>query len=431
MQQSLFDFFSSLGVRLSADALLVVVALTVAVLTSSVWRALMQRQLTAQRVRHHAELNAQQQRADDQTDQLGHTFSALSHRALQQNNEAFLTLAKSSFEQLHGASASDLDARQQSFANLVKPIEQSLRATESQLQQLDISRRVSEAKLTEQIGGLLKTQHHLHAEAKNLSNALRRPEIRGQWGELTLHRLVELAGMSEHCDFTEQASIDAEAGKIRPDMIIHLPNQRHLIVDVKTPLDAYMSASESTDHREQAKHLAKHAKNVKLRITELASKQYWQQFEQSPDFVILFIPGDQFLSSALQEESSLLEFALEKRVLLATPTSLVGLLRAIAYGWSQDSLSQNTEQLKAVGQTLARRLHTLTEHLNKLGINLDQTIGQFNRVVGSFQQNTVPAARRLAELGLDVRSEPPTEPQPSSGQPAKQLLNTMEHKDDE
>lgn len=349
---------------------------------------------------YQQQLDMDQARLDDQLDHLSATFGALSQQALRQNNESFLSLARQSFEQLRSSAVNDLQAREQSFANLVKPIEKAIRETDAQLKEFDTRRQVGDAKLGEHLNNLLASQHTLQAETRNLVTALRRPEVRGQWGELTLKRLVELSGMSEHCDFTEQASHNTDQGQIRPDMLIHLPNNRQLVVDVKTPLDAYISATESNDEVQIQNHLGAHSKNLKQRIKELAAKQYWSQFERSPDFIILFVPGDQFLSSALESDPALLEFALERRILLATPTSLVGLLRAIAYGWSQDAVSKNSEQIKLLGETLYQRLSILVEHLNKLGANLDNSVEQFNRVVGSFQHKTAPALRKLAELGI-------------------------------
>ncbi len=400
MQQRLLDGLASLGIQLSADALLVMIVIISIGVGVIINKFMSRSAMRAERQRHSQELEAVQQQNDDQIDQLSNTFSALSQRALHQNNEAFLTLAKQNFEQLRQASIGDLRTRQQSFDNLVRPIEDSLKATREQIQKFDTNRKVGDAQLGEQISNLLETQHLLHTETRNLSSALRRPEIRGQWGELTLKRLVELAGLSEHCDFSEQASVKSESGLLRPDMIIHLPSSRQLIVDVKTPLDAFLTAAESTSESDKSALLAKHAKNLKSRIIELSTKRYWQQFDLSPDFIILFIPGDQFLSSALQADSSLLEYALEKKVLLATPTSLVGLLRAIAYGWNQDAMSKNTIEIKQVAETLAHRLNVLSNHLNKLGQNIDQTVKQFARTAGSFSKSTVPAVEKLAKLGV-------------------------------
>ncbi len=405
MQQSLITFFSNYGIALSQDALLVIVALIAVVLGFILARLVSRKKISSVKFKLEQDYQSKQTAYDDQIDQLSHTFNSLSQDALRNNNESFLTLAKQSFSQLQSNANNDLKAREQSFANLIKPIQQSIQETDSQLKKLDTDRKITEVKLGEQISNLLSSQHSLQSETRNLVTALRRPEVRGQWGELTLRRLVELAGMSEHCDFDEQLTINTENGQLRPDMIIRLPNQRDLVVDVKTPLDAYISANEAKDDVSRSSLLEQHFRNLKQRIKELAQKKYWEQFSQSPDFVILFIPGDQFLSAALDIDKNLLEFALERKILLSTPTSLVGLLRAIAYGWNQDSLSKNSEEIKIIGEGLYQRLITLTEHLNKLGKNLDQSLEQFNKVVGSFEGNTLPAARKLSELGIGSDEE--------------------------
>jgi len=400
MQQSLITFFSNYGIVLSQDALLVIVALIAVSFGFMIARLVSRNKISSIKLKLEQDQQSNQTAYDDQLDQLSHTFNSLSQTALRNNNESFLTLAKQSFLQLQSNANNDLKARELSFANLIQPIQQSILETDSQLKKLNTDRKITEVKLGEQINNLLSSQHSLQSETRNLVTALRRPEVRGQWGELTLRRLVELAGMSEHCDFDEQVTINTETGQIRPDMIIRLPNQRELVVDVKTPLDAYISANEAVDDASRSSFLEQHCRNLKQRIKELAQKKYWEQFSQSPDFVILFIPGDQFLSAALDEDKNLLEFALERKILLSTPTSLVGLLRAIAYGWNQDTLSKNSVEIKTIGETLYQRLLTLTEHLNKLGKNLDQSVDQFNKVVGSFDANTLPAARKLAELGV-------------------------------
>lgn len=400
VQNTLQSFLTSLGVTLSSDALLVLISFLFFCLGFWVAYVSLKMKLRKQAKEFKIRLDTERQVSDDQIDQLGHTFQSLSHTALEQNNSAFLTLAKENFEQLKASTVSDLNAREQRFANLVQPITDTIKTTEEQLKNFATKTQVNDALLREQISNLLQTHQILQSETRNLSHALRRPEVRGQWGELTLRRLVELAGLSEHCDFTEQANVKTEKGSVRPDMLIQLPNKRQLIVDVKTPIDAFIGATESHSKETQREQLKQHAQNFKKRIQELAGKQYWQQFAQAPDFIIMFVPGDQFLSSALQHDPSLLEYALEKRVLLATPTSLVGLLRAIAYGWNQDAIAKNTHELKSLGETLYRRLHRLTDHLNKLGSHLDQSVLQFNRLIGSFQRNTLPAAKRLSELGV-------------------------------
>jgi DNA recombination protein RmuC len=254
-------------------------------------------------------------------------------------------------------------------------------------------------------------QSQLSRETRNLVTALRRPDVRGQWGEMTLKRLVELSGMTEHVDFNLQHHQQTDSGAIRPDMIVHMPEQRDIIVDVKTPLDAYLAAVEAQDDEERSSQLRRHAQLVGARIRELASKSYWSQFERSPDFVVLFLPGDQFLAAALQESPGLIDDALRQNVMLATPTSLVALLKAVAYGWKQTVLADNAAQIRRLGEDVYKRLAVFGEHLGRLGKSLGSSVDSFNKAVGSLEQQVLPAARRFPELGLRVGRElEPIEP---------------------
>ncbi|MDJ0955657.1 MAG: DNA recombination protein RmuC [Arenicellales bacterium] len=335
------------------------------------------------------------------------TFTALSANALQNNNRAFVELAQQVLGRFQVQAKGDLDLKQQAIKDLVKPIRDALNKTEQQLQQLERERRESHGALNKHLETLTQTQQALEGETRNLVKALRRPEVRGQWGELTLRRLAELAGMVEHCDFLLQVHTHTENGSLRPDMIVHMPGERQVVVDVKTPLDAYLSAIEAEDEAERQKRLKLHARHVRDRVRELAGKRYWDQFDKAPEFVILFIPGDQFLSAALDADPSMLEDALSQRVILTTPTSFVALLRAVAYGWRQETLSQNAEKIRDVGQTLYHRIGTLAEHLTRLGKHLEASVSQFNRLVGSFESKVLPGARKFTELGVSSTKEPP------------------------
>ncbi|MFT5572304.1 MAG: DNA recombination protein RmuC [Cryomorphaceae bacterium] len=419
MSESLNQLLLAIGIEASQDALLSIVCLLAFALGAIIAKTVAQRQMNKLRLAHESAHEKEQLAFDEQLDQLSHTFSSLSQQALKSNNESFLQLASQSFSQLQQGASNELKSREQSFSNLLQPIKQSIEQTDKQLRQLDQDRRVSETKLGEQIGNLLSSQASLQSETRNLVTALRRPEVRGQWGELTLKRIVELAGMSEYCDFDTQVSVNTSEGMLRPDMLIRLPSERILVLDVKTPLDAYLSASEASDPGKQNEFLQQHYRNVKQRIKELSAKQYWQQFDRSPDFVILFIPGDQFLSAALDQDKNLLEYALKNRILLATPTSLVGLLRAVAYGWNQDSLSKNADEIREIGETLYLRLQKLTEHFNSLGRNLDQSIEQFNKLAGSYSRSTLPAAKRLSDLGISTVS--PIDLSNTKGNPTRTL----------
>jgi len=268
--------------------------------------------------------------------------------------------------------------------SLVQPIREALAKTESQIQNIERDRIDAFATIRSQMEVLATGQSLLSRETRNLVTALRRPNVRGQWGEITLKRLVELSGMTAHVDFTEQHHQTTESGSIRPDMIVHMPERRDIVVDVKTPLDAYLAAAEAQNDEERAAQLRRHAQIVGARVRELSSKQYWSQFENSPEFVVLFLPGDQFLTAALQENQGLIDDSLRQNVMLATPTSLVALLKAVAYGWKQTVLA------------------VFGEHLGKLGRSLGSSVDSFNRAVGSLEQQVLPAARRFPELGLRV-----------------------------
>jgi DNA recombination protein RmuC len=240
----------------------------------------------------------------------------------------------------------------------------------------------------------------LQRETRNLVTALRRPEVRGQWGEMTLRRLAELAGMVDRCDFFEQVHVQGEEGGLRPDMIVNMPDGRQIVVDVKTPLDAYLSAAEASGDEERDVALKRHALAVQERVRQLSQKAYWSQFEQSPDFVVLFIPGDQFLSAAVAEIPSLLEDAIRQHVIIATPTSFVALLKAVAYGWRQNALAENAQRIQELGEEMYKRLMTFTTHLSKVGRTLGQSVEAYNAAVGSLERQVLPGARKFTELGL-------------------------------
>ncbi len=354
--------------------------------------------------RRHVEIQLQQARGENR-EQIQQLVQELSHSALKHNSEAFLKLAQASLGRQQEESASTLRHRQHSIENLLEPIRTLLQQTGKQLQESEKERKEQYGALHQHLQNITRDQQQLQRETRNLVQALRRPEVRGQWGELTLRRLTELAGMVEHADFVEQESLDTAEGRLRPDMVIHLPDQRALIVDAKTPLDAYLTAidADSDELRKQA--LEQHARNVRKRVRELAAKSYWSQFKESPDFVILFIPGEQFLSSALERDPELLENALSERVVLATPTSLVALLRAIAYGWNQQEANRNSETIRTLGVQLYERLATLGEHLSRIGKGLNSSVEAYNRTVGSLERNLYPSARRFTELGLQPKKE--------------------------
>ncbi len=337
--------------------------------------------------------------------QLGETFAALSGQALKHNTDEFLKLAQENLKQFHVSAQHELDKKEKSFETLVKPIKEALDKTEKQIRDIEAERKQSYGALSKHLETMAVSQAQLQNETRNLAQALRRPEIRGQWGEITLKRLAELAGMVEHCDFYEQEQIDTEEGRMRPDMIVRLPDSRDIIVDVKTPLDAYLSAAEREDDSQREQYLVQHTRNVRQRVRELSSKAYWNHFSNAPDFVVLFIPGDQFLSSALERDRNLLEDALRQKVMLATPTSFVALLRAVAFGWRQEALAENADHIRKVGEELYERLATFSKHLSNVGASLNKSVSHFNNAVGSFDSRILPGARKFTEMGVSSKKQ--------------------------
>jgi len=344
-------------------------------------------------------------------EQLQGVFGELAQESLQNNSEVFLQLARERMTRQQQDATQELKERESAIESLVKPIREALLKTEGQIQSIERERIDSFATIKTQMEALASGQSLLSRETRNLVTALRRPGVRGQWGEITLRRVVELSGMTMHVDFTEQQHLATDTGAIRPDMVVHMPEQRDIVVDVKTPLDAYLAAVEAQTDEERGTQLRRHAQIVGTRIREHASKQYWAQFERSPDFVVLFLPGEQFLSAALQENPNLIDDSMRQNVLLATPTSLVALLKVVSYGWKQTLLAANAEEVRQLGEELYKRLAVFGEHLARLGKSLGNSVESFNRAVGSLEQQVLPAARRFPELGLRVSREiEPIEP---------------------
>ncbi|MBT3308533.1 MAG: DNA recombination protein RmuC [Gammaproteobacteria bacterium] len=354
--------------------------------------------------RNHFEERLEHARGENR-EQIQQLVQELSSSALKHNSDSFLKLAQESLNKHHTQSEGELKQRQQAIDALLQPIRSTLEKSDKQLREIEKERKEQYGALTHHLESITLTQQQLQHETRNLVQALRRPEVRGQWGELTLKRLAELAGMVEHADFIEQEQVNSETGTLRPDMVIHLPDQRAIIVDAKTPLDAYINATEADSDETRNSELERHTRNVRKRVKELAAKSYWSQFDESPDFVVLFIPGDQFLSSALERDHRLLEDALQEKVILATPTSLVALLRAVAFGWKQQEVARNAETIREVGVQLYERLATFTTHLNKVGKSLDGGIEAFNKAVGSLDRNVLPSARRFTEMGIHPKKE--------------------------
>ncbi len=403
---------------LSNPVFLFAIALAVGVVVGAALNAILtqteRRRLEREVERLDTELNLRMDMSEERenamklaTAELSSKFGNLATESLKHNSEQFLKLAQQNLGTFQAQAKSELSERSKAVEALVKPIKEALTKTEAQIASMEKARSEAYGNIYAQLGTMQQSQKALKDETRNLVNALRRPEVRGQWGEMTLKRLVELAGMVEQCDFYEQEHVSGEDGAIRPDMIIRMPDDRELVVDVKTPLDAYLSAVEASTDKEREDALARHARKVSERIRELSSKAYWSQFPRSPEFVILFIPGDQFLSAALNERPQLIDDALRQKIILATPTSFVALLKSVAYGWRQLSLADNAEEIRKLGEDLYDRLAVFGEHMNRLGKQLGGSVKHFNQAVGSLERKVLPGARKFAELGVQAKKPLP------------------------
>ncbi len=347
-----------------------------------------------------AAVAAQREEAAHASAQLLDTFSALSAEALAANNERFLTLAESRLSAATATAAGDLQQRQQSMDALLSPVAESLSRVQGQLRELESARISAYSSLTEQVGFARETSEALRRQTAVLVNALRAPQARGRWGEMQLRRVAEVAGMVEHCDFTEQLSVAGEHGQVRPDMVIHLSGGRNVVVDAKVSLAAYLEAVDAEDEATRAGRLAAHTRHLKNHVDALAAKSYWSALPNCPEFVVLFVPGEAFLVPALEHDPQLLETAARKRVLLATPTTLIALLRTVAFAWQQSTLTDNAREILEVGQQLYGRLTTFGEHLDKLGRSIERSVTDYNGAVGCLDARVLTSARRLAKLGV-------------------------------
>lgn len=368
--------------------------------------------LEAQLTRALAEATAERRVAQERErafrqaeEHLEGAFSLLADRALDRSGRAFLRMAEERLERQRGVANADLAARQSAVEGIVKPLKEALERTQKQVQSLESERREAQGALQRHLELLAADHRDLRQETRNLVQALRRPEVRGRWGELTLRRLVDLAGMVEHCDFEEQVYQPGEDGASRPDMVVRLPDDRSIVVDVKTPLDAYLSAQEATSPEAKKKALKIHARQVRKRVRELAGKAYWEQFAHSADFVVLFLPGEQFMSAAMDQDRNLFEDALRDKVILASPSTLVAILRSVAFSWRQLDLIRNAERIRSLAETFYKRVGVFSEHYGKLSRSLASTVDAFNKSVGSLNRQVLPAALRLSEMGVAAERE--------------------------
>ena len=349
----------------------------------------------------------QRRMLDDAKGELGTTFQALAAEALQRSNEGFLQIATEKLASARREGATELATREQAIAALVTPLRQSLEKIDQQAQALERSRGEAYVKLEAQVGFLMQGQDRLRTETGNVVNARRAPAVRGRWGEIQLRRVLEIAGMVEHCDFAEQASLDTADGRLRPDVVVRLPGGKSIVVDAKAPMGAYLNAHDAKTEAEQQQHLQHHAAQVRAHVQKLGAKSYWNQFTASPELVVMFLPGDRFYAAALEQIPGLIEEAFGNRVLVATPTTLIGILQAVHAGWRQERLAANAEEISRAGRELHERVATFAEHLAKVGSALGRTVDAFNHGVGSFETRVLPGARRLEELSASGKKALP------------------------
>lgn len=330
---------------------------------------------------------------------LKESFQSVSFETMERNAKLFLELAKTSLEKYQDIAKTDLETRQKAIIASMEPLQESLKQIDTHQRELEKKRVSSYATLTQQLEGMLLVEKELRQEMNRLTQSLRSPQVRGSWGQIHLRRVIELAGMVNHCDFFEQQTIVNEGKFWRPDLLIHLPGERQIVIDAKTPLNAYLDATDAGDEEIRRKKLLEHAASLKRHMKELSAKEYWKQFDTAPEYVILFLPAEAFYSAALQADPSLIEMGVGQNVLVATPTTLIAILRAIALTWKQESLSKNAREIAQIGEELYQRISVFCDHWNRVGKNLNLAVESFNQSGASLESRIIVSARKLKEIG--------------------------------
>jgi DNA recombination protein RmuC len=388
-----------------------------------------------QKLRAAADKEAEGQRAnmaeqkrllEEAEKQLKEAFQSLASEALQASNRQFMDLARASFDSLQKEASGDLEQRKVAIGGMVEPLEKAVNELRAEVNKIESARQEAYGGLRTEVQQLATTSKELRLETGSLVSSLKQPQVKGKWGELTLRRAVELAGMSPHCDFVEQVSVEGEEGRLRPDLIVHLPGDTQIVIDAKVPLHASFAATSARSDAEYRAAMAQHASLVRDHMNRLSAKEYWKQFARTPEFVVLFVPGESFFSAALEQDRTLIEDAIEKHVVLASPTTLIALLRAIAYGWNQQLVTENAEKIKNLGKELYDRILKFAEHLSDVAKGLERANKAYNNAVSSFDSRLVPSVRKFRELGVGNADVPDIDPIETSPRPTLSAPDTDE-----